>query len=185
MNASKFELVLQSLVHYSKDSSNPTGQKMALSVMGKMIIAWGGGIDSMLTKGGKEIPKKKGSTTKGASVVTPPSEEKVRMPEFESYAYNVIIPLLFEIPQNIENLAELDGPSMMILNEIGFIHRVMFVGHGQLYKDYLSNVLFPRLFNGVVEEGIVDKFIAGLNVADGGRGVRKSLQAFFKMLSSK
>ena len=57
MNRPKFDAVLESIVHYATDTSDPSVEKLAFGVLNKMVVVWsspannakardGGGLDS-------------------------------------------------------------------------------------------------------------------------------------------
>ncbi|KAI8067501.1 armadillo-type protein [Gongronella butleri] len=114
-NVGHFSTILQSVLHFSKDNSDPATQKMAFGVFVKFVASF-------------------------ASTPQQPS----RVAGFDQFAYNELIPITFSIPMsNSFNVA--DGQSMLVFGEITGIQKTLYDKQGTEFIEYMLNVFFPSI----------------------------------------
>lgn len=193
---------MQSVLHYAQDINDIPLLKNALGVLMKMVIAWGGGVDTMnLSKidVALKAPLKKNakspsshanvdstsilnsssssdSSQMSASGPQPPPTPKVALPGFDQFLYSSIVPILFEIPRKI---CLKDAQSMLlVMGEIANFHRIVFWGaKKEEYAQFLTTVFFPSVLQ--CPQDVTLSFVDALRTKDG-KAFRKYLQEFYK-----
>jgi hypothetical protein len=146
--------VLASVVHCAQDCANPTSQKVAFSVLGKMTIAWGGGLE----------PPNSRRPPGGKIVVAPVQTPKPILSGFDGWVLTTLAPLLFNTPRGADKK---DGGAALVLGEIGECHRILYCGWGERYVVFLKGY--------IGDEGCA-RFTESLGEA---KGFVKVLRAFY------
>ncbi|KAI8097196.1 armadillo-type protein [Halteromyces radiatus] len=114
-NISHLNTILQTILHFSKDNSDPTTQKMAFGVFLKLVTSF-------------------------ASTAQQPTVAH----GFDQFVYNELIPTTFSVPMNNAfNVA--DGQSMLVFGEITAIQKTLYSKQGNDYVEYMMNVFFPSI----------------------------------------
>ncbi|KAI9474086.1 MAG: armadillo-type protein [Benjaminiella poitrasii] len=114
-NVGHLSTILQSLLHFAKDNSDPTTQKMSFGVFLKMVNAW---------------------ATDAAN--------NTSVPGFDQFVYNELLPITFSVPMSAAfNLA--DGQSLLVFGEMTSIQKAMCVKQGNKFFEYMNNVFFPSI----------------------------------------
>jgi len=117
---SKFDAVLESIIHYATDTSDATVEKVAFGVLNKMVVVWS----------------------------TPSSEPDPLEKEFhEAFGQFVIQHLsrvCFEVPSKTSFNSN-DAQSRLVLAEIAGLQKSIFQMKGDLFVSYLQNSFFPSL----------------------------------------
>lgn len=101
VNRSHLTPILQSILHYSADSSDPPTQKMSFSILLKMVNAW---------MGPSAISQQNGLNTSGDEG---PGRPMAPLPGFDQFVYNSVIRVCFEVPMK-QNFNPSDGQSLMV-----------------------------------------------------------------------
>ncbi|SAM06431.1 hypothetical protein [Absidia glauca] len=114
-NSGHLNTILQTILHFSKDSSDPATQKTAFGVFLKFVTSFA-------------------STPQQPSVAH----------GFDQFVYNELIPVTFSVPMsNAFNIS--DGQSMLVFGEITGIQKMLYTKQGNEYADYMLNVFFPSI----------------------------------------
>ncbi|KAJ3091721.1 pre-tRNA nuclear export protein [Quaeritorhiza haematococci] len=177
INVPHLQTILQTILVYMVDASDAASQKLAFSVLSKMIVSWGGGtgvapgtgvINSSGSHGGKSKSASSSASSSNSSLSslstptsatpkqnglpasagnTPTSTEtppvmKQPLPGFDSFIYEGVVPLLFDVPKKT-GYSPQDGQAVLVLNEIAAVHRTLFATQGEKYIDYLRRVYLP------------------------------------------
>ncbi|ORX52334.1 Xpo1-domain-containing protein [Hesseltinella vesiculosa] len=107
--------ILQTVLHFSKDNSDPSTQKMSFGVFLKFVSCFAGSV-----------------------------QQGTRVPGFDQFVYNELLPITFSIPMsNSFNVA--DGQSMLVFGEITGIQKTLYDKQGNEYLEYMMNVFFPSI----------------------------------------
>jgi exportin-T len=89
-NLEHLNTILQTFLHFAKDNSDPTTQKMSFGVFLKMVNSW--------------------TTTTAANA---PNNQQQSVPGFDQFVYNELLPITFTVPMSAAfNLA--DGQSILV-----------------------------------------------------------------------
>ncbi|KAI8980264.1 armadillo-type protein [Pilobolus umbonatus] len=114
-NLEHLNTILQTLLHFAKDNSDATTQKMSFGVMLKMVQSW-------------------------ASTAQQPST----VPGFDQFVYNELLPATFAVPMSSAfNLA--DGQSILVFGEMTGIQKTMCTKQGAEFIEYMNKVFFPSI----------------------------------------
>lgn len=128
-NTRLFNDIIQSLVVYGNDNNEPQVQKVAFSVLIKMSIAWGGGVDITGKKKNDSIRK---------------------IAEFETFVKTTVLGMLIKIARSLKIE---DSTSTSVLQEIANFHLVLLRGLGQEYLDLAGACLGTNGYdNSTIEE---------------------------------
>ncbi|KAI7907870.1 armadillo-type protein [Cokeromyces recurvatus] len=115
-NVGHLNTILQSLLHFAKDNSDPTTQKMSFGVFLKMVNAW--------------------ATDAGSSASG--------VPGFDQFVYNELLPITFSVPMSAAfNLA--DGQSLLVFGEMTSIQRALYIKQGNEFIEYMKTAFFPSI----------------------------------------
>ncbi|KAI8365847.1 armadillo-type protein [Choanephora cucurbitarum] len=107
--------ILQTFLHFAKDNSDPTTQKMSFGVFLKMVNSWASGADTNTSVAG-----------------------------FDQFVYNELLPITFSVPMSSAfNLA--DGQSILVFGEMTSIQKAMCVKQGNDFIEYMKKVFFPSI----------------------------------------
>ncbi|CEP16433.1 hypothetical protein [Parasitella parasitica] len=116
-NLESLETILQTFLHYAKDNSDPTTQKMSFGVFLKTVNSWA-------------------SNTTSASGPT--------IAGFDQFVYNELLPITFSVPMSAAfNLA--DGQSILVFGEMTSIQKAMCSKQGANFIDYMKRVFLPSI----------------------------------------
>ncbi|TPX64921.1 hypothetical protein SpCBS45565_g05557 [Spizellomyces sp. 'palustris'] len=142
-NMPRLATVVQSVLHFVKESGDRTSQKLAFSVLTKMVLSWGAsedtqinGIDPKTYK--KGIPGAKSDKAKHTTQPKPP------LPGFEQFIYENIVPILFEVPMNA-SFNPSDGQCYLVMSEISSLQKTLVSAQGAKYLEYLVSVYLPSI----------------------------------------
>ncbi|OAD74660.1 hypothetical protein PHYBLDRAFT_180902 [Phycomyces blakesleeanus NRRL 1555(-)] len=114
-NLSHLNTILHTILHFAKDNSDPTIQKMAFGVFLRMVNAWA------------TSPQQQGSIA-----------------GFDQFVYNELIPTTFAVPMHVAfNVA--DGQSLLVFGEITGIQKAMYTKQSNEFTEYMTNVFFPSI----------------------------------------
>lgn len=143
-NFPHLNMILQTILHFAKDSSDTSTQKMAFGIFLKMINSW---IPSA-------SPEAQNGTTTGVV-------------GFSQYIYESVLPVCFEVPMNVSfNLG--DGQALLVslyfmiynlamrfinlpkfvlqvFGEISGIQKTMYTKQSVEYLEYIQNVFFQSI----------------------------------------
>ncbi|KAI8578810.1 hypothetical protein K450DRAFT_245632 [Umbelopsis ramanniana AG] len=120
-NFPHLNMILQTILHFAKDNSDTSTQKMGFGIFLKMINSW---IPSA-------SPEAQNSTT------TP-------VVGFSQYIYESVLPVCFEVPMNVSfNIG--DGQALLVFGEISGIQKTMYTKQSVEYVEYIRNVFFPSI----------------------------------------
>jgi exportin-T len=117
VNKGNFENVLGSVVHCAGSGENPVSQKLALSVLWKMCVAWGGGVEPPNTR---KLP--------GSKAPVPTNPPRAILPGFDGWIESTLVPLLWTVGKGLDMK---DAGGLGVLGEIGEVHRCLWGGWGE------------------------------------------------------
>ena len=189
-NARQLPTIVQSIVHYAQDESDSYSQKLAFSVLNKVVLCWGGISADIINNAANKLcahklASKKISNPSNASTPTGSAEgvstanfilePKPALTGFESFLYESIVPVAFEVPRRPGfNLA--DGQSTVMLVEIASLQKALYFSQGNKYLEYLRSIYIPQRYPGAVD--MLDELLASIAQADT-KDVRKVLRVCF------
>ncbi|RCI03969.1 pre-tRNA nuclear export protein, partial [Rhizopus stolonifer] len=114
-NLEYLNTILQTLLHFAKDNSDPTTQKMSFGVFLKMVNSWASGSDTNTSVTG-----------------------------FDQFVYSELLPITFSVPMSSAfNLA--DGQSILVFGEMTSIQKGMCTKQGNDFIEYMKTVFFPSI----------------------------------------
>ncbi|GAA5810830.1 hypothetical protein MFLAVUS_004257 [Mucor flavus] len=117
-NLEHLPTILQTFVHFAKDNSDPTTQKMSFGVFLKMVNSWTMPVENV--------------------------NNQQPVPGFDQFVYNELLPITFTVPMSAAfNLA--DGQSILVFGEMTTIQKTLFVKQGNNFIEYMNNVFFPSI----------------------------------------
>ncbi|KAJ3174228.1 pre-tRNA nuclear export protein [Geranomyces variabilis] len=171
-NMPQLNTVLQSVLHFVKESGDPSSQKLAFSVLSKCVISWGAGDEAQIN--GASLPKnpKTGKPEKPAKLLAA-TAPKSALPGFESFLYGSILPILFQVPLNAAYDPK-DGQCYLVMSEIASLHKTAFVAQGGKYVEYLRGRFLPEMG---CDPRSAEAFLDALQNKDN-KGLREVLAAF-------
>ncbi|GAN04674.1 tRNA exportin [Mucor ambiguus] len=115
-NIESLETILQTFLHFAKDNSDPTTQKMSFGVFLKTVNSWASNTAAP------------GPTVAG----------------FDQFVYNQLLPITFSVPMSAAfNLA--DGQSILVFGEMTSIQKAMCVKQGADFIEYMKGVFLPSI----------------------------------------
>ncbi|KAJ1566877.1 pre-tRNA nuclear export protein, partial [Nowakowskiella sp. JEL0078] len=151
-NASKLNTILQSILTYSSEFPDVLTQKIALNLLTAIISAWATNPDLPLpvisgmigaTNGNKLNPSQ---TKKQIQQQQQAKIKKKQVPEFVSFLYSNIIPVLFKIPLIMNRTWELDAQANQVITEIAAVHRSVWLARGaEEYRQWLEGWIAANL----------------------------------------
>ncbi|KAJ3256087.1 pre-tRNA nuclear export protein [Boothiomyces macroporosus] len=135
-NISELNSTLSAILACFDRFSDLPAQKLAVSLLTKMVFCWGG-LGNTIQEQPEE--KKKGATLK---VREPLKREP--LPGFDAFIYEQIIPTTFSIPMK-PGFNMNDGQSIVLLGELAQLLKTAYQVLGRQYLEYLSNTFFPSI----------------------------------------
>ncbi|KAI8639645.1 armadillo-type protein [Parasitella parasitica] len=116
-NLESLETILKTFLHFAKDNSDPTTQKMSFGVFLKTVNSWA-------------------SSTTSASAPT--------IAGFDQFVYNELLPITFSVPMSASfNLA--DGQSILFFGEMTSIQKTMCSKQGADFIEYMKRIFLPSI----------------------------------------
>ena len=119
-NRSKFDAVLESIIHYATDTSDATVEKVAFGVLNKMVVVWS-----------------------SPSSETGPLEEEFQE-AFGHFVIHHLSRVCFEVPSKATFNSN-DAQSRLVLAEMAGLQRSIYQMKGEVFVSYLQNSFFPSL----------------------------------------
>ncbi|KAJ3023991.1 pre-tRNA nuclear export protein [Thoreauomyces humboldtii] len=156
VNMGRFTTVLQSVLHFVKDGSDPTSQKIAFNVLSKCVVSWGAGPKALPPKDPISVNGKMNKSGSASSITTPSTfnankakslstmAPKTSLPGFDRFIYESILPVLFEVPL-ASSFDPKDGMSYLVMTEISSLHKTLYNAQGPDYIEYLGNSYLPSI----------------------------------------
>lgn len=164
--------ILQSVLHFVKEAGDPQTQKLAFSVLAKMVISWGvsesGHLKGMPAKLSKKGPGSAKADKGKQPEATPP---KSALPGFDQFIYESVVPILFEVPMN-PAFNPGDGQCYLVMSEIASLQKTIVQTQGSKYLEFLSMVYLPSIR---CPADTAQQFLAALQQMDN-KQLRKFLQ---------
>ncbi len=164
---------LLSIMACFDEYSDAAAQKLALSILTKLVYCWGGTAST-------EVPPLSVIDGPGKGMVgtkVKVQKENVRrnpLNGFDSFILEQILPIAFVVPLQA-SFNPADGQSLLIIGEIALLHKTISTVIGSSYSDYLCNVYLPTLN---CPENLRREFVATMTQTDR-KDFRKYLQSFF------
>lgn len=126
-NQPHFEMVIESIEHFTKDITDPTTAKMAFQLLSRMCMVWGGAdavsgqIPAEMTQSGQQ-----------------------ELPGFTHFMMSRFSPLCWAGPSN-PNFNPKDGQSRQVLMEAAGLQKMIYAKVGEEYITYLRNTELPTV----------------------------------------
>lgn len=150
-NVGQLQTILQSIVYYANQGDDLACQRASFNVLGKLVVAWAGG-ESQDGKGngngtanGSTAPS---TTVNGVSSSSPSHRQippPVTVPGFESFIYDTLVPLTFEVPAKT-SFDFNDAQSQLVLTEMSSVLKTILSARGPLeLPGFLMEVYFPKI----------------------------------------
>ncbi|KAI8984344.1 armadillo-type protein [Mycotypha africana] len=120
-NLEHLNTILQTFLHFAKDNSDPTTQKMSFGVFLKTVNSWA-----------------------THTAATAPGTNSPSVTGFDQFVYNELLPITFSVPMSSAfNLA--DGQSILVFGEMTSIQKAMYSKQGADYLEYMKNIYLPSI----------------------------------------
>lgn len=130
-NRENFDTVLQGIVHYAREMSDPSTQKIAFSLISKLSYVFG-----------PSTPTDHRKTAQLLMGNNPPQEQPIA--GFESIMLDRFAMLCWEVPYR-ERFNPKDAGGRAVLGEIGSLHKMLYVKLGEQYLQRLRGSVFPAI----------------------------------------
>ncbi|KAI9101118.1 armadillo-type protein [Phlyctochytrium arcticum] len=177
-NSSRLNAVVQSVLHYVKDTGDRTAQKLAFSVLSKMVVSWGAAEGNHLK--GVDAKNHKKAAHSSTSIKVSNFAPKSPLPGFDQFIYENILPVLFEVPMSA-SFNQSDGQCYLVMSEISNLQKTLVNAQNGRYIDFLRNVYLPSI--GCPPQ-TAQEFVGALQEKDT-KALRVYLQEFFLRMKSQ
>ncbi|KAJ3325466.1 pre-tRNA nuclear export protein [Boothiomyces sp. JEL0866] len=171
-NISELNSTLSTILACFDSYSDLPAQKLAVSLLTKMIYCWGGLGNTI-----NEQPEEK---KKGANLKVRDPLKRDPLPGFDAFIYEQIIPTSFSIPMKSGfNLN--DGQSVVLLGELSQLFKTALQVLGVQFLEYLSTTFFPSI---ACNPTLSNQFITALEQLDK-KNFKKYLHTFYTQPASQ
>ncbi|KTW27617.1 hypothetical protein T552_02059 [Pneumocystis carinii B80] len=121
INQPNFETFLRSIIHFAADISDPSTEKIAFSILNKMVDAWA-------------FDQSHISDIKTRKVV----------PGFDQFIFHSLSSLCFEVPSK-QSFNPRDTQAIIVLSEMSNLQFTIFKKKEAEFERYLYNIYFPSV----------------------------------------
>lgn len=134
-NAGQLQTILQSIVFYAANG-DASCQRASFHILSRLVVLWAG--DGKLVQ--------PNNSANGNAGTNGPSNEPqpVKVPGFEAFLYETIVPLTFEVPAK-DTFDFNDAQAQMVLGEISTLLKTVLSARGSELQRYLLEVYFPGI----------------------------------------
>lgn len=151
-NQPTLEKVIQSMEHFSRDTSDPVAQRTSLAVFTQMSIVWGP----------QDVSKNPNITTPSSNPSGANRPTHKPLPGFDRFMMEHFSNICWEIPAD-PNFKVKDAQARTVLAEIAQLQKVIYGSIGDSFLTYLRDGYFPGIGFGADQIG---EYLAALTSLD-------------------